>query len=260
MSIVTGFAQEHIVTKSSSSEDLKPLPFLGSLLLFGLPAIIMVASYHLFMPWLTKMGLDAIESFVVAHIAPLSVMLAVSLAIFHRLEGQPLTWHAFSRRFRYPRLTGKIFLLGLGTFVALNLAYGVFTQLGNAIAGQSLATEYGVVRSIEQLLNESLQGRWEIIPPFILLLLVNVIGEELWWRGVILPRQELVHGNHTWIVHGLLWTAFHAFKWWDLIGLLPVCLIIAAVSQKAKNNWPALIAHFLFNGMALALVVKVVTG
>jgi membrane protease YdiL (CAAX protease family) len=60
--------------------------------------------------------------------------------------------------------------------------------------------------------------------------------------------------------HGLLWTAFHVFKWWDLIGLLPVCLAIAYVSQRTKNNWPAFIAHFLFNGLGLlGMVTAVIT-
>jgi membrane protease YdiL (CAAX protease family) len=61
-------------------------------------------------------------------------------------------------------------------------------------------------------------------------------------------------------VHGLLWNAFHAFKWWDLAGLLPVCLLIAYISQRTKNNWSALIAHGLFNGLALVLVLAAVLG
>ena len=116
----------------------------------------------------------------------------------------------------------------------------------------------GTITSVEQLLDKSVQGRGEIVFLFLLVLLFNVIGEELWWRGIILPRQELTHGNRTWMVHGLLWTAFHAFKWWDLVGLLPVCLLIAFISQRTKNNWPALIAHLLFNGLALYLVVTAV--
>jgi len=109
-------------------------------------------------------------------------------------------------------------------------------------------------------LGESVRGRWEIVFLFLMLLLFNVVGEELWWRGIILPRQELTHGRWTWVVHGLLWTAFHAFKWWDLLGLLPVCLLIAFISQRTKNNWPALIAHLLFNGLTLILVVAAVLG
>ena len=36
-----------------------------------------------------------------------------------------------------------------------------------------------------------MQGRWELVFLFLLVLFFNVVGEELWWRGVILPRQEL---------------------------------------------------------------------
>ncbi|SEL85374.1 CAAX protease self-immunity [Alkalibacterium putridalgicola] len=42
-------------------------------------------------------------------------------------------------------------------------------------------------------------------------LFFNILGEEFWWRGYILPRQEIVHGQYTWILHGLLWTLFHIF-------------------------------------------------
>jgi hypothetical protein len=43
-------------------------------------------------------------------------------------------------------------------------------------------------------------------------------------------------------------------------GWLPTGLIIAFISQRTKNNWPALIAHLLFNGLALYLVVTAVIG
>ncbi len=243
-----------------SQAGLKPLPFWGSLIAFGAPALLLVFSYHLFMPWLRMMGLAAAESFVVAHIAPMAVLLAVSLHVFHDVEGWPLTRAAFSRRFRYPRLTVKMVLLGLGTFLVLNIAYGAFSQLGAALSGPGLAPAAGTVTSVADVLGADVQGQWEIVFLFLLVLAFNVVGEELWWRGIILPRQELTHGRWTWIVHGLLWTGFHAFKWWDLVGLLPVCLVIAYISQRTKNNWPALIAHGLFNGLALYLVLAAVLG
>jgi membrane protease YdiL (CAAX protease family) len=253
----TTFNQEFDKTVADTQEGLRPLPFWGSLIAFGAPALLMMFSYHVFMPWVRGMGLAAAESFVVAHIAPMAVMLAVALAVFHKVERRPLTWVAFSERFRYPRLTLKVTLLGLGTFVLLNIVYGAFSQLG---AGLGLAPAAGAITSVADVLGVDVQGRWEIVFLFLLVLAFNVVGEELWWRGIILPRQELRHGRWTWVVHGLLWTAFHAFKWWDLVGLLPVCLVIAYISQRTKNNWPALIAHGLFNGLALYLVLAAVLG
>ena len=260
MTTTMTYEQESSKSLTTFQEGLKPLPFWGSLIAFGAPALLMVFSYHVFMPWLRGLGLAATESFMVAHIAPMAILLAVSLHVFHNVEGRPLTWAAFGQRFRYPRLTLKVVLLGLGTFLILNIAYGAFSQLGAALADQGLAPPAGTVTSVADVLGADVQGRWEIVFLFLLVLAFNVVGEELWWRGIILPRQELVHGRWTWVVHGLLWTGFHAFKWWDLVGLLPVCLVIAYISQRTKNNWPALIAHGLFNGLALYLVLAAVLG
>jgi membrane protease YdiL (CAAX protease family) len=37
----------------------------------------------------------------------------------------------------------------------------------------------------------------------------NIVGEELWWRGFILPRQEPVFGRRTWVLQGVLHGFFH---------------------------------------------------
>jgi hypothetical protein len=60
------------------------------------------------------------------------------------------------------------------------------------------------------------------------------------------------------LVHGLLWWVFHIFKWWDLIGLLPVTLLLSYVSQRTQNNWPAFIAHYLLNGLGFLFVLGAV--
>ena len=33
--------------------------------------------------------------------------------------------------------------------------------------------------------------------------LLNIMGEEILWRGVILPAQELVFRKNTWLIHGI---------------------------------------------------------
>ncbi len=56
-----------------------------------------------------------------------------------------------------------------------------------------------------------LAGQWWLPFFFLVAMFFNIFGEELLWRGFILPRQELAHGSWTWIIHGLLWTGFHIF-------------------------------------------------
>lgn len=93
-----------------------------------------------------------------------------------------------------------------------------------------------------------------------IILFFNIVGEEFWWRGFLLPRMERAFGRHAWLLHGLLWNLFHLFKWWDLLNLLPICLLISYFSQKTGRNWPALIAHLLFNGLGFVLVLAHVAG
>ncbi len=88
---------------------------------------------------------------------------------------------------------------------------------------------------------------------YIVLLFFNIAGEELWWRGYILPRQELVYGKSTWALHGVLWAWFHIFKWWAAPFMMVTCLIIPFVAQRTRNTWPGMINHLAINGIGLIL-------
>jgi membrane protease YdiL (CAAX protease family) len=89
---------------------------------------------------------------------------------------------------------------------------------------------------------------------------LNILGEELWWRGYVLPRQELVHGRRTWIVHGVLWTLFHVPFWWNLIALLPSTLSLAFVTSRLRNTTPGIVAHLVLNGLGMVGIVLGVLG
>ena len=41
---------------------------------------------------------------------------------------------------------------------------------------------------------------------------------------------------------------------------LPVCPIITFSAQRMRTNWPAFIAHYIFNGLGLALILAAVVG
>jgi membrane protease YdiL (CAAX protease family) len=107
-------------------------------------------------------------------------------------------------------------------------------------------------------LGPNIKGNWGLVIVTLVLLTFNIFGEEFWWRGVILPRQELVHGKNTWLIHGTMWALFHAFKYWAWIGLLPVTLALSFVAQKRKNTWPGIITHFAVNGLSLLPIIAAV--
>jgi membrane protease YdiL (CAAX protease family) len=86
----------------------------------------------------------------------------------------------------------------------------------------------------------------------------NIAGEELWWRGYLLPRQEAASGAVAWLYQGLLWAAFHLFLQttaWDMIHMMPTCCALAFVAVYRKNTWPGIIAHTVGNSGILIGIV-----
>lgn len=255
---------------SPDQVTIQPLGAWQTVLAFGLPTLMMLISFHWFMPWLQTIGLTPFESIIVAHTVPMGFLITAALVMYHEVDGYPLTWQAFSSRFRYPRISMKAVLQGLGFFIIMMVGYGAFNMVSAGLIGGGIIQ---IPENLPALLNPTVSltsavldnmvsgqilGNWGVVILYVVMLTFNIVGEELWWRGYILPRQEAAYGRFTWVLHGLLWTAFHAFKWWDLIGLLPVCLALAYVSQRTKNNWPAAIAHYLFNGLALIFIIQAV--
>jgi membrane protease YdiL (CAAX protease family) len=105
-----------------------------------------------------------------------------------------------------------------------------------------------------------LAGAWWLLLVYLFYVLLNVFGEELWWRGYILPRQELAFGKWSWLVHGIFWNLFHSFFYWELIMLLPGCLALSFVAYKSKSTWPGIIAHFVASLPSLVMIIVGVVG
>ena len=253
-------------------KPLQPMSFSLSVCLFGIPMLVMAISFYVFRPWLQSLGISEFKSFLAAHIVPTALLLAAALVALYRVENYPVGWKALSERFRFRRLRMQDGLWALVIFLALMAGYGAASQFGKALVLSGwlpLPAHLPALidprtplslAALNQMAGGTLRGNWEVAALYFGMLFFNIVGEELWWRGYILPRQELSHGKWTWLLHGCLWTLFHAFKYWDMLGLLPVCLIISFAAQRMKNNWPVFIAHYMFNGLGIVVVLAGVLG
>lgn len=105
-----------------------------------------------------------------------------------------------------------------------------------------------------------LRGNWLPCVGMLVVFVFNIVGEELWWRGIVLPRQELAFGIWTRVLHGVLWAFFHIFKRWDVLNLLPITLALAWVCCKFKNATPGIVIHGVTNGIALIPLLLGVLG
>jgi membrane protease YdiL (CAAX protease family) len=110
----------------------------------------------------------------------------------------------------------------------------------------------------------SLQGAWWIPVYYAVVMLVcNIGGEELWWRGYVLPRQELAFGTSAWIVHGIFWSIFHLFMQptlWDTTRMAITGVALSFVVQRTKSTWPGVVGHSFGNLPFFLSLIKGVTS
>lgn len=221
---------------------VKPMRFSQSLLLFLIPGLYGVFAQYVLLRYAARLGISDENAYNTAALTVFLVLfLATILAL--RVEGWPITWATMKERLRLKRMDSTawrwtvpflIVYLLLG-FLLNILAQFVYDQLGFWPPGADIP-----------LTN---------IPYSLILLIANVTSEELWWRGYILPRQELQHGKFAWIVNGLLWSLFHLVKWWAVPFQLLKHWMVPFVVQRTKNTTPAILIHFVSNGLGVLLSI-----
>jgi membrane protease YdiL (CAAX protease family) len=140
---------------------------------------------------------------------------------------------------------------GVAAFLALAWALGQTRPYFNTIPLHTLPPTFqqfwAHLTAVDNFMGLPLKGRWWIALYYaFVLLFANIAGEELWWRGYLLPRQELASGQIAWLYHGVFWAGFHLPFYgtaWGLLHMVPTCCALAFVAQHRKSTWPGMIAH-----------------
>lgn len=110
------------------------------------------------------------------------------------------------------------------------------------------------------LMGMELAGKWWIIIVYFVGWLLNIFGEEFWFRGYLLPRQELSMGRFAWIANGLMFGFNHIWQPWNLLMIIPGALIGSFIVQQRKNTWVLLVPHGLLNATLLIVIILNVIG
>jgi membrane protease YdiL (CAAX protease family) len=259
--------------RKSPSLNISPMPLWQALLYFGLPALLFRICLYSGIPALTQLGVSHFEANVVSFTVPAAILFALAFG-FYKRDGYPLRWEDIKARFRLLRMIGRDWLWAIGGLIITFLSIGAvqFTDLLLTRAIPSIAppdyfapwlkpgTTFDVAL-YTQYIGAPLKGNWGVATLVLVMFFFNIFGEELWWRGYILPRQELEHGRWAWLIHGLLWLLWHAvFYPWRVFTLLPICLAIPYIAQRRQNTWTAIIIHLqnvVFQVLVLAMVLGI---
>jgi len=256
-------------TPGTLQKNIKPMGLWPSLLYFGLPSAIFCFFIYGMMQRLHQNGINDFTNFYVSMVTPLLLLLVASL-IAYKAEGNIFSWAALSARFRLKKMNRTDWLYTLGLFLAMAVIYMALSFTSKwLIQFKLFAPPDFLLPAVDPRLEQPLlvksfmgiplQGQWWIAIVYFTALVFNIIGEEFWWRGYIMPRQELAFGKWTWVVHGVLWTSFHVFWKWNLIILLPTCLALSYVVYRRKNTWIGIITHMAFNSVPLiGLIIGII--
>ena len=219
-----------------------------SAVLFGVPALLLWLATDLGVPCLVARGWDPLLAWFLAG-AVVFVPLLVAAVVGASMTLSTSSPSAILKHLRVRRLSLAEWRLTALTLAATAAAIAGLTLL-NMKAWPGLSTEpsFMTVRTL-------VPAQYYLLAFWLPFFAVNIIGEELWWRGFIQPRQEPVFGRSTWIVQGLLHAAFHVSFGPGVVFILwPALFGIPWLVQRSQNTSAGMVVHAGINGVGFLTI------
>jgi len=107
-----------------------------------------------------------------------------------------------------------------------------------------------------------MEGAWGFLALFSISAVFNtVLGEELLFRGLLLPRMNGVFGRWDWAANGLLFGVYHLSQPWTILGSSILGAFFFALPTKHyRCAWFGILAHSGQSVFFLILILGLVLG
>ena len=108
---------------------------------------------------------------------------------------------------------------------------------------------------------EFFAGNWPWFAVIVTMMIFNtVLGEELLFRGLLLPRMRGAFGRWDWLANGVLFGLYHLHLPWSIPANLLDTFIIAYPASRYRSALIGIVVHsvqtVVFTAMLLALVLR----
>lgn len=158
-------------------------------------------------------------------------------------------WLRSPRSPRTGRVGGRTWLI----VIPLLIAFALEEQL--AIAGP-MSRDLGAFLSSDAG-RAMFDGSWGWFAVVITMLVFNtVLGEELLFRGLLLPRMNGAFGDRDWVVNGVLFATYHLHMPWAIPTALLDTLILSYPAKRYRSAWIGIAVH---SAQSVVLAVLVLT-
>jgi membrane protease YdiL (CAAX protease family) len=221
---------------------MKPLGLWKSTLYFVIPTLLMLAMFHGVMRITDYLGFRLFFTFLIGFGLP-SFFLLLAAILLYRRERSGLS---FGERFRLQKLdrSGWIWTAVLcAIWIAVPIVMQPVTVWLQTHGFHPGKMWIRMMTPDPNYFMEVPMSAW-IYVALIALILLNVFGGELFWRGYVFPRQELSFGSQTWLIHAMFWILFRAFLPWELATMAILGFALSYFVQRTRNTWTSILAHF----------------
>jgi membrane protease YdiL (CAAX protease family) len=136
------------------------------------------------------------------------------------------------------------------------LIFGV-EQLLPAIPGPSVR-DFGDFLGTDRA-EDFFSGAWGWFAVIVVLSVFNtVLGEELLFRGLLLPRMKGAFGRWDWVANGVLFATYHLHQPWDIPTSLVDIIALAYPSRRFQSAWMGIIVHSTQSVVVIIVVLTLV--
>jgi membrane protease YdiL (CAAX protease family) len=146
-------------------------------------------------------------------------------------------WLRSPRSPRSGRIGGRVWLILIPLILALGAEALIPTppHAESRDFGDFLSSDAG---------QHFLSGAWGWYGLILLLFLFNtVLGEELLFRGLLLPRMNGAFGRGDWLANGLLFAGYHLHVPWVIPAGLLDTFILAYPTKRYRSAWIGIAVH-----------------
>lgn len=119
----------------------------------------------------------------------------------------------------------------------------------------------GAIFKSQEILDR-LVGAWWFLGLYVLNTIFNtILGEELLFRGVLLPKMEGAFGRWSWLANGVLFGFYHLHQPWGIIrSVVSGAFFYAFPTRRFRSTWMGVIVHSGQSVYLAFLILGVVLG
>lgn len=189
--------------------------------------------------------LGLVKALVLTLTAGLVWQFVLVMALVRREQGslrwsavRPALWLQAPRSPATGRIGGRLWLLT----VPLLLAFAVESLVLPGLPVPD-SRNLDLVLATDQA-RAWLDGNWSWYAVVLVMVVFNtVLGEELLFRGYLLPRTQGRFGRWVWLGNGVAFAAYHLHVPWMIPSVLVDSVVLAYPSHRYRSAWLGIIVH-----------------